>query len=74
MLSSGGLSQISHHHQTDIQPGCDIQAGCLSDDGLFVISDGQAKVIGILAMRVDDVMGGGTDVLRMTMEKVSDTM
>ena len=49
-------------------------AGCLSDDGLFVIPDGQAEVIGILAMHVDDTMGGGTEAMRNTMEAVSATL
>lgn len=33
-------------------------SGFLSDDGLFVLSDGQAKVIGSLEVHVDDATNG----------------
>lgn len=58
---------------TEVLSSCGFTV-CLSDDGLFRISDESGEIIGILAMHVDDAMGGGTDELRLAMKKVSATL
>jgi hypothetical protein len=46
--------------------------GALSDEGIFRLLDTNKSVIGILALHVDDAVGGGTDELHKVMQKVGE--
>jgi hypothetical protein len=48
--------------------------GALSDEGIFRLLDTNKSVIGILALHVDDAIGGGTDELHKVMQKVGESL